>query len=829
MVPLSFLRSLPVWLLLLLSSVSSVSSSSSLGFLPEGHLSAQQREAFAADVARVQAAAVCAKPYSRHGPAHRSADQPAGSLLVLPLAERRVPVAEGFRRHLDHARHLGFPYDSRLRAAALPDDTQCAVARSLDLGAALFDARTDAASFVTAVCDRQRPASRRVAELMPPSVARISRDVNTVCIAVFIDALRWLDVTLVERFVYGFPVVGRIPDSGVYRLLNPPPSVAAFSARHDAFISTAHVWNRRFHNRLKYRRWAAPEQRALDDAVAAKTAKELSKALVVGPYSSVAALATATRAAYPGSRAINGSLPVPRPMNRFAVPQKGDVRAIDDGKSNDANGAAYLVETVTTPSFFYPALFARAVAGASAARGSLMPPLLVSLLDLSAAYRTIPSSQPWFTTFGFYNPLSGGVEYYWLPGHNFGLGAAVVNFNRYPELVVVVARAVCFVPADHYYDDFLVPDLASGRDSAARSIESIVLAFGPGVPRPKSAPYRAPEIDPGKTKEPADFNVVLGIGADLSAAHGDSARVVFRADPDRVQTVLGLFRAAFRRGLLYPHEAASLRGKLFFLLVAAYARVGRAATLPLVQRQYRDSTYEFTAGSELYQSLLFFEALLPALPPLYVPVTPRSLPPLLVYTDASFWKAGKSRPSSGACLAPHSSFRGALGAVVFDPVDSRVYVAAADPPWALLLSSWRTHFKTYIAELEALAAISVYSTYPALFAGRRVNHMIDNTVALSALVHGYSGKPELAKSVNVFYLQTVRLRANVYFDYVPSKANIADLPSRAAWPELRAELAGLTVAGGFPDSLVVPDVAAWHAPLHSWLAPSPGAPDAFVA
>ena len=94
------------------------------------------------------------------------------------------------------------------------------------------------------------------------------------------------------------------------------------------------------------------------------------------------------------------------------------------------------------------------------------------------------------------------------------------------------------------------------------------------------------------------------------------------------------------------------------------ARVGRAATLPLVQRQYRDSTYEFTAGSELYQSLLFFEALLPALPPLYVPVTPRSLPPLLVYTDASFWKAGKSRPSSGACLAPHSSFRGALGAVV---------------------------------------------------------------------------------------------------------------------------------------------------------------------
>ena len=62
-----------------------------------------------------------------------------------------------------------------------------------------------------------------------------------------------------------------------------------------------------------------------------------------------------------------------------------------------------------------------------------------------------------------------------LLGHNFGLGAAVVNFNRYPELVVVVARAVCFVAADHCYDDFLVLDLAAGRDSAARCIESIVL------------------------------------------------------------------------------------------------------------------------------------------------------------------------------------------------------------------------------------------------------------------------------------------------------------------------------------------------------------------
>ena len=105
-----------------------------------------------------------------------------------------------------------------------------------------------------------------------------------------------------------------------------------------------------------------------------------------------------------------------------------------------------------------------------------------------------------------------------------------------------------------------------------------------------------------------------------------------------------------------------------------------------------------------------------------------------------------------------------------------------------------------------------------------MSHWIDNTVALSALVHGYSGKPDLAKSVNVFYLQMVGLRASVYFEYVPSKANIADLPSRDAFGELYAELAGFRIVGAAPDVLRVPTVASWRAPLRAWArSPVPGA------
>ena len=121
------------------------------------------------------------------------------------------------------------------------------------------------------------------------------------------------------------------------------------------------------------------------------------------------------------------------------------------------------------------------------------------------------------------------------------------------------------------------------------------------------------------------------------------------------------------------------------------------------------------------------------------------------------------------------------------------------------------------AQLEVLAAISVYFTYPELFVGRCVNHFIDNTVALSSLVHGYSGRPDLAKMVNAFYLQCAGLRASVYFDYVPSKANIADLPSRSAVYELLHELRGIPLAAHARTDLRVPHVGHWAAPLESWV------------
>ena len=136
-------------------------------------------------------------------------------------------------------------------------------------------------------------------------------------------------------------------------------------------------------------------------------------------------------------------------MPRFGVKQKGDIRAIDDGRSNGANAATSMVETVTTPHFIFSAVVARAAHVAASSLRQPMAPMQICLLDLASAYRAIPTSQPWLTSIIFYNPNRERSEMYYLPGHNFGLVSSVVNFNRYPELIVIMARAMFVVFADH--------------------------------------------------------------------------------------------------------------------------------------------------------------------------------------------------------------------------------------------------------------------------------------------------------------------------------------------------------------------------------------------
>ena len=92
----------------------------------------------------------------------------------------------------------------------------------------------------------------------------------------------------------------------------------------------------------------------------------------------------------------------------------------------------------------------------------------------------------------------------------------------------------------------------------------------------------------------------------------------------------------------------------------------------------------------------------------------------------------------------------------------------------------------YIGQLEIAYAISPYMSAPEALRERRVVHFIDNTSAQAALVKGYARAVDSGVLVNTFHAYNVGLKADAFFEYVRSKANIAVihrvvLPKRVAF------------------------------------------------
>ena len=76
-------------------------------------------------------------------------------------------------------------------------------------------------------------------------------------------------------------------------------------------------------------------------------------------------------------------------------------------------------------------------------------------------------------------------------------------------------------------------------------------------------------------------------------------------------------------------------------------------------------------------------------------------------------------------------------------------------------------------------------TDPDAFHDREVVHYIDNSGALFGLGKGSSRDVSTARLVHVFHALSAALGLQVWFSYVSSKANVADLPSRGEFALLR--------------------------------------------
>ena len=202
----------------------------------------------------------------------------------------------------------------------------------------------------------------------------------------------------------------------------------------------------------------------------------------------------------------------------------------------------------------------------------------------------------------------------------------------------------------------------------------------------------------------------LGVAVDLSNAH-TSHVVLFAPKPGRIANILSMFEQSFHEGRMTPAIAGSLVGKLGFVCRTTYGRVGRAALLPLIHRQTRDTEYSITDA--IRGSYDFYVALFRVMPPISVPSQPNPLPPITLLTDASFAMRKDRKRKRGECTERKLRFDAELGFVFHDPLDGPgVFKYGAAVPKRAVLDTFSPNKKTYIAQLEALAAVSAYFHTP---------------------------------------------------------------------------------------------------------------------
>ena len=315
----------------------------------------------------------------------------------------------------------------------------------------------------------------------------------------------------------------------------------------------------------------------------------------------------------------------------------------------------------------------------------------------------------------------------------------------------------------HYFDDYAVVE----PTFAGLTGQDLLLLVHRGIGIPLSSEKHEPM---------SDFFVFLGVATDFTK-FAALRLISMRPKPGRLRSVLASLSAVVAGGTISHGEAATLRGKLQFLLytVGHGSRIGRSvlSAFASVRRGGRVGRSSIPISQTLLAAIAFLTVVITKLPNRVVdlPAVARAAirGSVIVWSDA-MWEDG----------TPGKPAVGGLGFVVWFPPGHPL----ASPGGRFVFSSRtvgladltfldRDH--SLIGQLELLAAAAVYVSLPhSAFHEQDVVHYIDNSSALYGMTKGYSSIPDSLAIIRAFHAANLALRANVWFNYVATKANVAD-------------------------------------------------------
>jgi hypothetical protein len=260
-------------------------------------------------------------------------------------------------------------------------------------------------------------------------------------------------------------------------------------------------------------------------------------------------------------------------------------------------------------------------------------------------------------------------------------------------------------------------------------------------------------LDPVKSSSKADSQFdSLGVRWVLNDPAGVVEILRRRAD-----SLIAEINDIIANNILYPGQAARLRGKLSFAAVAAFGRFGRAQLAPIKRRQYRhyaSAVADFSLTPQLLSTLRWWIMRLQSLPPRAIPRSPSSKV-LVAYSD------GEGSGQVAVCLTFADR--------------TTEFCCTAVPGW--LLQRWSG--EQHIQRIEGCGPAVCLLTWKRQLQGQLLLFFIDNTSALGSLIGGWSNEQVLNDLTALTWALAADLHVFVYFEWVESAANVIDKASRA--------------------------------------------------
>ena len=401
--------------------------------------------------------------------------------------------------------------------------------------------------------------------------------------------------------------------------------------------------------------------------------------------------------------------------------------------------------------------------------------------DFKSAYKTLPAdeTQHWLCWAVVYNPDLERLQVVPLWSQVFGSLGGVTAWFRTARAIQHIMLVTFGLPIFLYVDDAFwassgcrVPDGSTQSAWIGKVFQSVVTGLlGWELDADKAC------VGPALT--------LLGLDVRVSGFSSHWS-LSLRKRTEWAASV----RHAVATDSLEPGDASKMCGRFAFLNAYIFNRLGRALLRPLIWRQR-----QVRAGSKLTPrlrfALLWFLRVLEAGLTREISLLPApSTQVVFLYSDAEGY--------------------GGLGAVAVFPEDEVVYLQGRVPRKSVRELKQR---KTQIVAFELLAAlVALVSLCPEKLRGCRVINFIDNVAALACVVRGFSREPDLADIAGRLWFEALALEISYRADFVPSKCNLADGPSRDDRTLMRALGARECVEWSFP--VFDQGLGSWMAECH---------------